>query len=78
MRVFKFNFNVFSMDTPSCSNAMFSCLYFQAFADLTIQVLDENDNPPVFKENSYEAAIAENSAAGMTVVPVSGKFPTIK
>lgn len=55
---------------------MFSRLYCQAFADLKIQVLDENDNSPMFKENSYEAAIAENSAAGMTVVPVSGKVRT--
>ena len=53
---------------------MFSHLYCQAFADLTIQVLDENDNPPAFKENSYEAAIAENSMAGKTVLPVSGKL----
>lgn len=45
----------------------------QAFADLIIKVLDENDSPPVFKENSYEAAIAENSLAGKTVVPVSSK-----
>ncbi|KAJ7358979.1 hypothetical protein OS493_019884 [Desmophyllum pertusum] len=41
----------------------------KAFADLTIKVLDENDNPPLFKEISYEAAIAENSIAGQTVVP---------
>lgn len=46
----------------------------QAFADLVIKVLDENDSPPKFKENSYEAAIAENSMAGEIVVPVSSKF----
>ena len=45
----------------------------QAFADLVIKVLDENDSPPQFKESSYEAAIAENSMAGKTVVPVSNK-----
>jgi len=46
----------------------------QAFADLVIKVLDENDSPPKFKENSYEAAIAENSMAGEIVVPVSSTF----
>lgn len=50
----------------------FICLIiFQAFADLVIKVLDENDSPPQFKETSYEATIAENSMAGKTVVPVS-------
>ena len=37
-------------------------------------MLDENDSPPQFKESSYEAAIAENSIAGNTVVPVSRKL----
>ena len=49
-------------------------IIFQAFADLVIKVLDENDSPPQFKESSYEAAIAENSIAGKTVVPVSRKL----
>ena len=39
-----------------------------------MKVFDENDNPPLFKENSYEAEIAENSLAGTTVVPVSYTF----
>ena len=46
-------------------------LLSQAFADLVIKVLDENDNPPLFQERSYEAEIAENSIAGTTVLPVS-------
>lgn len=62
----------------SCSFLISRLIIFfvicQAFADLVIKVLDENDNPPKFKENSYEAAIAENSMAGETVVPVSSKF----
>lgn len=39
-----------------------------------ISVLDENDNPPKFQRNSYEAEIAENSPAYTTVVPVSYAF----
>lgn len=57
-----------------CSKSMFYNLCCKAFADIIIQVLDENDNPPVFKENSYEAAVAENSIAGTNVVPVSRKL----
>ena len=60
----------------SCPCVVSHCVSFitcQAFADLVIKVLDENDSPPQFKENSYEAAIAENSMAGKIVVPVSSK-----
>ncbi|XP_015749275.1 PREDICTED: protocadherin Fat 4-like, partial [Acropora digitifera] len=41
----------------------------KAFAELVISVLDENDNPPKFQRNSYEAEIAENSPAYTTVKP---------
>ncbi|XP_068705618.1 cadherin-23-like isoform X2 [Montipora foliosa] len=41
----------------------------KAFAEVVISVLDENDNPPRFKESSYEADVAENSPAGTTVFP---------
>ncbi|KAK6741188.1 hypothetical protein RB195_009193 [Necator americanus] len=40
-------------------------------AVVTIQVLDENDNVPVFSKESYKASIDENSANGTKVLRVS-------
>lgn len=38
--------------------------------DLTINVLDENDNPPEFTQTLYEANIPENSLSGALVETV--------
>lgn len=67
----------FSHCAVSKRSAPYDPLFFlswQAFADLVITVLDENDSPPLFKKSSYEASIEENSEAGKTVVPVSTKY----
>uniref|UniRef100_T1J1P1 Uncharacterized protein n=1 Tax=Strigamia maritima TaxID=126957 RepID=T1J1P1_STRMM len=41
-----------------------------AFTDITIQVMDENDNDPVFESNPYRVSVAENMAEGSTVLKV--------
>lgn len=38
---------------------------------LTVQVIDVNDEMPVFEESVYEAFITENQPAGATVLVVS-------
>ena len=63
-----------SLTLSLISHLIICFIICQAFADLVIKVLDENDSPPKFKENSYDAAIAENSMAGETVEPVSSKL----
>uniref|UniRef100_A0A4W6FZ14 FAT atypical cadherin 3 n=1 Tax=Lates calcarifer TaxID=8187 RepID=A0A4W6FZ14_LATCA len=39
--------------------------------DVDILVLDVNDNPPLFQNNSYSAVLPENSMIGTTVLQVS-------
>ncbi|XP_063697547.1 cadherin-related tumor suppressor [Culicoides brevitarsis] len=46
---------------PSLSTAM----------NLTVEVLDENDNSPVFDPKHYSASIAENASIGTSVLQVS-------
>lgn len=46
--------------TPSLSAAM----------NLTVEVLDENDNSPVFDPKHYSASIAENASIGTSVLQV--------
>ncbi|VDO60529.1 unnamed protein product [Heligmosomoides polygyrus] len=41
---------------------------------VTIQVLDENDNVPVFVKESYKAAVDENSANGTKILKVIALF----
>ena len=38
--------------------------------DITILVIDENDNSPVFMMNPYTASVAENSSVGIPVITV--------
>lgn len=47
--------------TPSLSSSM----------NLTVNVLDVNDNSPVFDPRQYSASIAENSSIGASVLQVS-------
>lgn len=42
--------------------------------DVDILVLDVNDNPPLFQNNSYSAVLPENSMIGTTVLQVSVFF----
>ncbi|XP_061840113.1 protocadherin-23 [Nerophis lumbriciformis] len=37
---------------------------------VTIRILDENDNPPVFKQTEYHASVSENAAVGSSVCRV--------
>lgn len=39
-------------------------------ATLTIEILDENDNPPEFVLSQYAAAVPENATVGTEVVKV--------
>ncbi|UYV60172.1 FAT1, partial [Cordylochernes scorpioides] len=41
-----------------------------ATTEVTINVMDENDNPPVFESNPYIVSIAENVAKGSTILKV--------
>lgn len=34
---------------------------------LTVAILDENDNPPVFRPSSYSVRLPENSPTGMRI-----------
>lgn len=55
---------------------MISLLLFQGIpsltstATLTIEILDENDNPPEFVLSQYAAAVPENATVGTEVVKV--------
>lgn len=42
-----------------------------ASATLTVRVLDENDNSPVFDPRQYSASVAENASVGASVLQVS-------
>lgn len=39
--------------------------------EITVKVLDENDNSPVFDPRQYSAAVAENASIGAMVLQVS-------
>jgi hypothetical protein len=39
-------------------------------ADITVYIRDQNDNPPVFRENVYRADLTENATAGTKVIQV--------
>ena len=43
-----------------------------ASADVTVNVIDENDNAPKFGEDHYDVTIPENVKPGTVVVQVSG------
>lgn len=46
---------------------------------ITVTVLDENDNSPVFDSRQYSATVAENASIGASVLQVRsvGRFATI-
>ncbi|XP_042896565.1 fat-like cadherin-related tumor suppressor homolog isoform X3 [Parasteatoda tepidariorum] len=44
-----------------------------AFCDITINVMDENDNRPTFESNPYVLNIAENIAKGTSILKVVAK-----
>lgn len=39
--------------------------------EITVKILDENDNSPVFDPRQYSAAVAENASIGAMVLQVS-------
>ena len=43
----------------------------QTTANLTITILDENDNAPLFEENDYEVTVREEQPPGQTITRVS-------
>lgn len=42
--------------------------------EITVKILDENDNSPVFDQRQYSAAVAENASIGAMVLQVSQLF----
>lgn len=57
-----YSFNVISSDggSPSLSST----------AQITIDISDENDNPPVFQQSSYSTQVSENLTPGQLVLSV--------
>lgn len=43
------------------------------FADIEILIIDVNDNPPLFVENSYQASVSEDSFVGANVLTVQAR-----
>jgi hypothetical protein len=39
-------------------------------AQVTVYIRDQNDNPPVFRNNIYRAELTENATAGTNVIQV--------
>lgn len=44
-----------------------------AFCDITINIMDENDNHPIFESNPYVMTLAENIAKGSSILRVVAK-----
>lgn len=42
--------------------------------EITVKVLDENDNSPVFDPKQYSASVAENASIGAMVLQVTSYF----
>lgn len=42
--------------------------------EISVKILDENDNSPVFDPKHYSAAVAENASIGAMVLQVSSNF----
>ncbi|KAI8501937.1 hypothetical protein Bbelb_203490 [Branchiostoma belcheri] len=47
----------------------------KAYAVVSVQVLDVNDNPPQFDRQSYAADVAEDAPAGLIILNVSASDP---
>lgn len=47
-----------------------STIPLQSRANVTVYLDDENDNPPVFLQDKYEAEIPENVTAGTVITQV--------
>lgn len=43
-------------------------LPLSTFADITIKILDENDNAPTFESNPYYVEVAENIEEGTSII----------
>ena len=42
--------------------------------DITVNIIDVNDNPPRFEHETYEVSVREDVPVGSTVLNVSGNF----
>lgn len=45
--------------------------------EISVKILDENDNSPVFDPKQYSSAVAENASIGAMVLQVSIVYPAI-
>lgn len=56
---------------------MFSsnALAFPGAANVTVKVLDKNDNAPSFERTQYDAIVAETAPVGSAVISVSATDP---
>ncbi|XP_027864301.1 protocadherin beta-16-like isoform X30 [Xiphophorus couchianus] len=55
--------------TVTCSDEGMPSL--SSSVTLTLQISDVNDNPPVFKQSSYEAYIVENNTPGVSIFTIT-------